>query len=265
MPTLQDLESRQIDDAVRAAVDRAVPIAVTIRSGERWVNLHSRFIAIRNERILIEMPYGDDEAGAPGPHEFVPAERVGLNFKLKHHKHICTVTAGGVEQFHLEDDTTIPVLSVCWPTRMQRLQRRAYIRADVPPGRIVRASFWLGGYEAEPAGTSPANPVWSGTVANLSAGGLQLAAAPDAVDCLEIGDIVGMRILFGLGEDTVYTDAQFRHLEKPEGPSTGLRLGFQFLGLGQTRERQRALKLLSAKVAEFQHAARRRDAVAARQ
>jgi hypothetical protein len=102
--------------------------------------------------------------------------------------------------------------------------------------------------------TSPASPVWSGIVSNLSAGGLQVRCPLETARSLEVGDIVGMRLLFGVGEDAVYIDGQFRHLAVDGGEKL---LGFQFLGLGHTRERQNALRRISMKVSEYQRAARR--------
>ena len=248
MPMLQELDAGQITSAVRSAAERCVPLAVSTHREGRWFNLHSRFVVLKDEHILIETP---TDQGSAGPYELAPAEKIGLNFKLKHHKHICTATVAGPAQFRLDDGTEISVVSVCWPTRMHRLQRRAYLRVEVPANRIVRASFWLGGREAEPAGGSPAAPVWSGTATNISAGGLQVRCGPEAASALEVGDVVGMRLLFGLGSEAVYADAQFRHVEEADGQSL---MGFQFLGLGQTRQGHYALKVISVKVAEFQRA-----------
>jgi len=257
MPMLQELDSTQVALVVREAAERNVPLAVCARRDDRWVNLHSRFVAVKDDRILIEIPAGEDGSC---PYEFSPAEKIGLNFKLKHHKYICTATAAGVTGFALNDGTEMPVLGICWPAHMHRLQRRAYLRVDVPPNRIVRASFWLGGLEAEPAGGSAIVPVWPGAVTNISAGGLQLRATAEAGGALDVGDVVGMRLLFALGSESVYADAQFRHKEDATGE---VLMGFQFLGLGQTRQSQQALKLISAKVAEFQrpvgHRADRRE------
>ncbi len=251
MPTLQELDGEQIDDIVRQAVRKRVPIVASISMEGRWINLRSRFVGVRDERVLVELPVPDEGPG----YEFTPAEKIGLNFKLKHHKYICTATVACVEQFRQDDGSEISVLSVCWPVRMSRLQRRAYLRVDIPANRIVRVSFWLGGKDAEPAGGSPTAPVWSGTATNISAGGLQIKSAAEPANVIEAGDVVGMRLMFALGSETVYTDAQFRHIEEIDG---GFLLGFQFLGLGQTHEGQQALKQIIAKVGGFQSAAHRR-------
>lgn len=248
MPTLQNVEIDQITTVLSEAQRRHVPATVTIRPDKRWLNLHSRIAELRDRHVWLTMPTSEDGT----PHEFTTAQKVGLSFKLKHHKYLCSVTVAGIEQVSLSEGDTTPVLSVCHPARMQRLQRRAFQRADVPANRIVRASFWLGGREAEPSGTSPDRPVWFGSVTNLSAGGLQINTSGEAVEALETGYIVGLRLAFGTGRDeNVYTDAQFRYAEASQD---GMLAGFQFVGMGQTPEGHRALQVISAKVAEFQRA-----------
>ena len=254
MPTLRELDSEQIASALHEAIDRKVPVAVSARRDGRWISLHSRFVAEKENHIIIDTPVGEDGGE---PCEFSPAEKIGISFKLKHYKHVCTVTAAGLEQFALSDGTQTPALVLCWPTHMHRLQRRAYLRVDVPANRVVRVTFWLGGCEAEPAGRSQQQPVWSGTATNISAGGLQMLSSADVTEVLEVGDAVGMRLLFGLSGEVARCDAQLRHVEKAEGQAL---MGFQFLGLGHTRETQEALKVLIGQVRDFQRASSRRAA-----
>ena len=254
MAVLQELNAGQIEEVIGGAVQRTVPAIITIRTENTWVNLHSRMLGVREHHVLLALP--DIEEGET-PHEFVPAERIGVSFKLKHYKHIFSGTIVAQDRITLEDGTSIPVLAVVAPARMQRLQRRAFLRVDVPANRIVRASFWLGGRDAEPSGTSVDRPVHSGQVTNLSAGGFQLATDPHAVENIEIGETVGVRLRFGTGGDTVYADAQFRHCELDmERDIPGHRrgralLGFQFLGLTETPEGRIVMQVLSSKVSEF--------------
>lgn len=260
MPVLQELKDTQIGQAIEEAVGRLVPVCVTVPDGDRWANFHSRMVGAGDVRFQIELP--TDRNGAP--HEFAPAERIGLSFKIKHHKHIFSATVAGVGQYRLHDGTDVPVLELCYPTGMQRLQRRAYMRVDIPPNRIVRASFWLGGRLDEPAGTTLQTPVWSGRVANLSAGGFQMIVGADSANALEVGDPAGVRLAFGAAGETVYADAQFRHAEIDGEKAM---LGFQFIGLGQTPEGCDALDMISAKVAEYHRLAEHsgsRSAVGAR-
>ena len=251
MAVLQELSAEQINELTEAAAERNTPMVITIRSGVSWANLHSRAMGLDGAHLLLEMPYSPESLP---PHEFVPAERIGVSFKLKHHKHLFAATVVGQQRILMEDGTEAPVLAVVAPTRMQRLQRRVYIRADVPDNRIVRASFWLGGCDSEPAGTTPENPVYFGVVRNISAGGFQLETDPSSAEFLESGDTVGVRLVFGVSGETIYVDAQFRHNEVIDGKT---RLGFQFLGLTETPEGLVALQVISAKVSEYQRAGNR--------
>ncbi|MDY6914054.1 MAG: PilZ domain-containing protein [Planctomycetota bacterium] len=252
VPTLQQLNNCQINEVLAEAARRQVPVTITVAVDASWATLHSRLLAVKTEHLFLAAP--PPEAGVE-QHEFAPADKVGVSFKLKHHKHIFSATVAGLEQLELADGTVSPVLKVCSPTRMQRLQRRAYIRAAVPANRIVRASFWLGGRKAEPAGTTPERPVWSGRVTDISAGGFQIEANPEAAAAMDVGECVGVRFVFGTSDEAVFADAQFRHIGQ-EGQVT--RMGFQLVGLAQSREGQAALQLISARVAEFHRAAEKR-------
>ncbi len=242
MTAIQELGNQQIDEVVAAAVDRRVPVVLTVQRGRSWRTTGAKAMALRDLHLLLEL------SGEEADQQFVPAEKVGVSFKIKHHKHIFTATVVGVDRG--EDDGE--VLVVCRPSRMQRLQRRAYVRVEVPPNRIVRASFWVGGRTAEPSGGSPTTAVWSGRVVNLSAGGFQLHTDAAAAGDVEAGEAVGVRIVFGMGQQTIYSDAEVRHAELIGARAM---IGFRFVGLDQTPEGRAALQLVASKVAEYERAA----------
>ena len=252
MPTLQHLNNRQTDEVIEMANERHVPVTITVRSEGGWMSLRSRLLDVQQGHLWLELPADGGEAS----HGFRPADKAGVSFKLKHHKHLFTGTVASVGDAQLTDGTRRCVLQVCSPTKMHRLQRRAFHRADVPPNRVVRASFWRGGREAEPTGAGPEQPIWTGRVANLSAGGFQAVCQDQAVSSLDVGETVGVHLRFGTGREVAYADAQFRHCQ-PLGRE--LYVGFQFVGLAQTEEGRDTLRLISARTAQFQ-----REAAAAR-
>lgn len=241
MSAIQELGNEQINEAVATAVDRRVPVMLTVQRGRNWRTTGAKALALRDLHLLLEL------GGEETDRQFIPGEKVGVSFKVKHHKHIFTATVVAVERGEVGD-----VLVICRPSRMQRLQRRAYIRAEVPPNRIVRASFWLGGRTAEPTGGSPTTPVWSGRVVNLSAGGFQLHTDAAAASDLEIGDAVGVRVVFGMGGQAVYSDAEVRHAELA---GTRAMIAFRFVALDQSHEGRTALQLIASKVAEYERMA----------
>jgi hypothetical protein len=272
MALLQELDLDQINEVLEQASLRQVPVTITVRLENRWANYPSRILEVRDEHILLERPImrpaprdtGESEGAiqetfqSSEPHEFVPAEKIGLSFKLKHYKHVFCTTVTGFENVELPFSATaggdtpivLSTLVVCCPMQMQRLQRRAFLRATVPPNRIVRASFWLGGWQDEPAGANRQTPVWLGTVSDISAGGLQILTDANVASAFQMENPVGMRLVFGAGDQTVYADAQFRHVQ-PAGDKA--MIGFQFIGLAQTPQGRHALDLISKKVGEYHH------------
>ena len=246
MAILQQLDNRQINEVLAAAIAKTVPLTLTRRQGPGWCSLRSRLLASRGEHLLVEMPtllHGESLQ------EIAPAEKLGVSLKLKHHKHLFTGTVVGVQRWAFPGGDDIEALCLCSPTKMQRLQRRAYQRADVPAGRILRAAFWQGGCESEPAGGNQDRPVWSGRISNISAGGFQLVTGIEATDVIDAGDTMGVRVSFGTAEEVVYADAQLRHVE---AAGEQVLLGFQFVGLGQTPEGRETLAIISEKVAGLQ-------------
>jgi c-di-GMP-binding flagellar brake protein YcgR len=251
MSILQELNHREIGQVMVTAAERGVPLSLTVRQDGEWANLQSRVIGMRDQCLLLEMPAGFQGA----PHEFQAGESVGVSLKLKHHKYLFLAGVAHLEPSGGEEGEG-PVLVLGRPMRMQRLQRRAYVRAPVPQGCVARAAFWLGGCLNEPAGTSPDKPVWNGRVIDISAGGFSVRTSDESVRLLEMGYFLGTRLLFGAGQEAIYADACLRHITA--GPD-GAALGFQFLGLEYSEEGKQALRSISRKVSEFQAAAPPRE------
>ena len=244
---IQELQDLQIDEAIRAAVDKGIPVTVTVQPDgkDTWINLHSRLIGRQDRELLIEPPTAQE---GESPREFRPSDRIGVSFKLKHHKHIFNTVVLGAHKGWREGGASGDALAISSPTRMQRMQRRAFQRVDVPPGKIVRGSFWLGGRKAEPKGTDPACPIWTGIITNISAGGLQMSVDPRITHVLEVGDVVGLRIVFGPGETAVYADAQYRHYDDFGDHAD---IGLQLVGLAETPDGLQALRVIIDRVQQY--------------
>jgi hypothetical protein len=86
-------------------------------------------------------------------------------------------------------------------------------------------------------------------VVNISAGGFQFTSEHSLGDAVSPGDTVGVRISFGIGDETVHADAQLRRCLEEGGK---FHLGFQFVGLGLTPEGREALQVIGSKVNQFQ-------------
>ena len=246
MGFLQDLNEEQISEVLLEAASRHTPMILTVRQSQAWLSLRSRFLAIRDAHLLVEPP--QPQNGAPF-YRFSPAEVVGVSMKFRHHKHIFSTTVIRSETLPISDDSEVPVVRLGCPGSMQRIQRRAFYRAKVPPGRVVRVSFWIGGLDSEPAVATPERLIWSGRLTDISAGGFQARVSNDVAEAIESGDFVGLRISFGQGEQPVYANAHFRHAVRA---NKEFLLGFQFIGMEQTPEGKESMRHIASRASEYQ-------------
>jgi hypothetical protein len=247
MPIVQELSARQIVEAFTEAVTKSVPLTFTCRLGQDLLSLHSRVLSCQAGRLSIEGPRGGEE----GP-TIPPGELAGVSFKLGHHKYIFTSRVESVTPGRGASET---VLQLPLPQRMQRIQRRAFNRVEVPPNRSILAAFWEGGSTLDPAGEG--RIAWEGWVSDLSAGGFQVRLPAGAAPMLEVGDVVGVRMDLGQPSGLVIADAQFRHLQTDE---RGIALvGFQFLGLNDTPCGREILAQVGRVVCDLQDLVERRE------
>jgi hypothetical protein len=251
MPVIEQLTSRQIRQCLDEAVDRQAPVCLTCREGTTWLNLRTRILQAGGQALWLADPF----EGVQPPRQILPGTALGLSFKLRHHKHVFTAAAQAVCQVRCEHLGTVQAVQVALPQQMERIQRRAFIRADVPRNRSVLATFWQGGQAMAPD-TPQAQPLWEGWVTNLSAGGFQVRLASHAAPPLEAGDVVGVRIDLGQEFPPLLADAQFRHVTQDDRGVT--RLGFQFVGLNESAHGRQTLVLIGQVVRQFQHVGARR-------
>ncbi len=254
MPIIERLAESQINEALAEAVQRATPVAFCCRIDGQWYNCHTRILRCAEGKLWLEQPTCD-QGPAPVLAVGVP---VGLSFKIKHHKHVFSAVLEAIGDFQLQDGPRVRALRVPRPDRMQRVQRRAYNRVDVPKNRSVLATFWRGGLGDLLDETSARGLVWEGWVTNISAGGFQVRTACQGVPPLEVADVIGVRIDLGQDYEPILAEAQFRHQITDEQGT--LRLGFQFVGLNDSADGRETLRRIGRIVCEFQRLQGRRQA-----
>lgn len=245
MPIVQRLGKNQMAECLAEAIARQTPVTLTCRQEGRWHTLRTRILSKDERGLWVAHPQCQSP---PGP-QIREGMEVGLSFKLKHHKHILNAVVEAVGQFGLPDGQQVQALRTSVPQRMQRVQRRAYQRVQVPRNRSVLATFWHGGLAVLESGREP--PLtWEGWLTNISAGGFQVRLMTRGAPELEVGDLVGVRIDLGQDYEPLVCDAQFRQQVLDKG---GVRLqGFQFLGLNESRRGQNVLRRIGRAVIQFQ-------------
>jgi len=199
-------------------------------------------ISYSNGYLLISQPWADSESFQ---RKFTPGQKLGITFKLRHYKHTSSVTVKGSELYELNDGSVMPALKLCCPLRMKRIQRRVYVRADVPANHPVKVTFWQGNMSTEPTDC----PTFSGLVSNISAGGIQVLTNLDASILPVKNDPIGLKLFFVHDDRPIAINAIIRHID--ETTSAKATIGMQFIGLDQTRQGLIDLQAIYGKVGEF--------------
>jgi c-di-GMP-binding flagellar brake protein YcgR len=231
-------------------------VAVTCQINSEWKNLRSKALQRTSQGLWLEYPAcGEDPAVEIGP-----GTKLGLSFKLKHHKHIFNAIVEEVGQAESPDGRPTRAIRLPIPYRVHRVQRRAYQRVDVPRNRSVLGTFWRGGLSAA-AQANQLGLVWEAWLTNISAGGFQVRLSGRSAPDLEVGDLVGVRIDLGQDYRDVLVNAQFRQ-QHEDGRGVAYQ-GFQFIGLHESTRGREMLRRIAGIVCEFQRIeGRRHDNVA---
>jgi c-di-GMP-binding flagellar brake protein YcgR len=252
--TMQELVlPQQIKEIVKSAAIRLTPAALTCRLRDTWQTYRSRFLGLRQEQIFLEYGHGEDGQVRP---QFSARQRIGVAFKWHNRKYVFSTAIREINEVELEGQGPLKAMLIQWPDEMFRLQRRAFLRATVPPGRSINASFWAGGLTAVANGRQ-AEPMYRGQVLDLSAGGLSVRLGSAPQPPLKLGAVLGVRLEVDEGGGPLEMDAQFRHSqEDPSGPN----IGIQIMGLTETPEGRSTLERLAQIIRHLSRGPRQRAA-----
>ncbi len=234
MTVQQPVASERIRDTIEVSALRNAPLALTCRVQDTWQNLRSRFLGMRSGHVWIEYPQG--QAGQPAP-EVGLGQKIGVSFKQRHHKYVFSSAVRETATIQLDAETAVRGLSVAWPAYMHQLQRRMFVRVDVPHDNQVFVDFWEGGLDHEPSEDLRDKLMYHGQLVDLSIGGFQVRLLGDVDPRFMAGAPMGVTLLFGDNE-SIRVDAQFRHTNPDEFGTT---LGMQIVGLNETARGRKSM------------------------
>ena len=253
MAFLQELSLEEIRQAIETMADNGSVLALTVRSKGRWVTFRTHALASHELIIWVELPSASTQAPAYG---FKAGEQIGMTFTLAHRKYVFAAKVVGQEAYRLEGETEGKALKLACPERMHRVERRLHRRIDVSGDEVSRATFWLGGWEVQPAENDPEAPVWSGRILNISGGGLLVRTSYEAAKYVEVGDVVGVQVSLGGTEQPALVDAQVRHCERDGEMAL---IGMQFVETVGGPEANAGIEAIRLRIAE--HSRERQVAV----
>ena len=221
---------------------KQIGLTLTNRSANVWRVYKSQLISVRANQLVLAQPVPD-----AGDCHLEPAggQEVAISFKKGYNKFLFLTRVIKADQYALETGERIPVLNVYAPDHIEKIQRRAYKRADAPQGEPIMVTFWRSSDEG------PERTRWQGQLANLSAGGLALKMDPKDQPELEDNEQLTLRFAPLEKQKAVCVDARFRH-STDKDQAGGQMLGLQFMGMDATEEGRASLRRISRAVGIFQ-------------
>jgi len=253
MALQQEVDAETIEHVVKAAASRNSPVAMTVRRGELWQSYRSRFLGLRGNQLWLECATSDTNT--------LPAlevgQKIGVAFKQRHYKFVFTSVVVETAEFTPAPDVTLRGLQIAWPSRMFKLQRRMFQRADVPGRRWAFVHFWEGGLTQEPQEELRDKLTYTGQLVDISAGGYRVRMLGASDPGFQTGDPLASKITVQGVNGALEADGMFRHTTSDE---YGVTLGVQFVGLTETEEGRQTLIRIGRLVTDFHnvHSNRRR-------
>ncbi len=164
---------------------------------------------------------------------------LGLSLRSGHKKHVfaSTILSTGPAGMQL-----------AWPEYVQQMQRRCYQRVEWRGEKPLEVLFWAGGLACDP--DSASQPTWTGTLLDVSAGGMRIRWPSERAFPLPIGTLLGCRFAPERNRSPLTLEAICRHTEVDGDGRTAA--GFQFIGLECTEDGRAQLRHLARVVSRLQ-------------
>ncbi len=205
------------------AYENKLPFVVTARHNNSWEVFRCRLASVGKEWTF-EVPrrinHGEFD------HKFFPGETLGFRLTVREKQFAFPAKVIACSQNGSAEDT-LTAFKVQPPDHMHQINRRVEPRVDIPQAKQIRIALWPGTRHDEPKDDDlPDHPVWAGDVVDVSRSGAMLRVHHSAMDLLDSGDLMGLRLTFSKDPGTLLTTGQLVHA-KQDGKAFCL-LGVRF-------------------------------------
>jgi c-di-GMP-binding flagellar brake protein YcgR len=239
------IEPVVVDESIRvleSAIADHASVVVTHQSSSGWRTCKGRFYRSSESGATFQVQLAcTDDDGADGSWVRV-GEQVGLTFRSGRKKWMLSTR---VERVDARTDSLL--CSLCRPTTLQKLSRRAFERTSPPPNDAIAVRFWsVDGKDHARAASE--TRVWNGQLEDLSAGGMSVRV-PESADA-PIGFLHRCAFMPYPSAQCLMVDGILRHRRVCERGRASL--GFQFVGLEMTSEGRRTIERILRATEQFQ-------------
>lgn len=215
-------------------------LTVTNREENIWRVYKSHFLSVRGNQLVLAQPVPDT---ADCHLEPAVGQEVAISFKKGYNKFLFLTRVVKADHFEIEPGHRVPVVNIYAPDHIEKIQRRAYNRAEVPADLSVDVTFW-------PSTQSKSKKKYTGQLVNLSAGGGAVQMPAGNVPDLSESEQVTLKFKPLPDQKPIQLEARYRHTTS-SGDETSSLLGFQFIGLEVSEEGRKILRRLSRTVGVY--------------
>ena len=225
------------------AAQNQLPLTLTTKNNKNWQLLKANFLSCQSNRLTLSMPAPENNMP---PVELAPGQQFAVTFKKGYYKFIFTTRAIDQTQHHLDPDLNVPALVVLCPNHIEKIQRRAYNRAQAPQDPPITITF-------QKTPDNPSNTQigpWQATLTDLSAGGLSITCHPETASRLNENDQFLCRFVPIHDQDELAFHVRIRHVTHSQSPDRTT-VGCQIVGIEMNEEGRSTLHRLSRIVAIY--------------
>lgn len=251
---LRGAEPREI---LETAIEEKVPAIMSYLSKNKW---HVTKVLLTNlgaNRLNIEIWPKDK----PHPINIHTNQPVGISLKYGYGKFVFDTTVVDLELSEGPNPQgQSPTIVLAVPDRIEIVQRRSYFRVDVPKSLKVNVLLWHRGLKRAPEAIlldrdkqrdnsdetnndKRRQDYYKGRLADISAGGAQLALDTAQKPDLRKGQFIGLTFTPMPYEKPLILDAQIRNI-LPTADDKNICLGIQLVGLEASPEGRQVLQRL---------------------
>lgn len=231
-------ECRQLlDDAVA----KQAPATLSTQQADQWDIYKSRLLEVRSGRLVLEEPTCQGET----PHrELSNGDRLAITFKKGYHKCLFVARVMSRATVELQGGQAAEAIVVAAPEQIEKIQRRAFNRADAPVDEPVLVSLTA-------AGSDNDEDRLRGVLRNISAGGFAVSMSKSQADQLAEGDQLALHCVPIPHQQPLHVTVRVRHVtdESEDGECI---VGLQILGLEMDEDGRRTLRRIGRVVSIYQ-------------
>lgn len=225
MTQSETLKSSQIKEFLAESQSRDAKFVLSYTRQGKWRILNTKIRDLDGENIVLT-----NQSSSEGLEAYQP---VGIYVQFDHFKYLFETTVAQVEN---------NAITVEFPEKAEKMQRRAYKRQPVPSNLKVKSLFWHRGY-LDDSDKCPQEQYWQGRLINLSAGGAQIAVDMDQKEYFRSGQLLGVQFTPMCYQKPLLLESHVRYfIDQPDHQQ--FLVGIEFLGLESSDEGRKALERL---------------------